>query len=134
MQMKRFFCMVVACATAISCLSMNTGAVSVKESNTELVIQRATGQFNMDVSANSLATASSSFPLEAGETVRINASYSPDASMDFGLIDSDGRFHYLNVTTGSIDKTIRIEEHGNYTFAVRNNSAKTVTVSGFVRY
>ena len=134
MRMKRVLCMVVACAAAISCLSINAGAASVKESGTELIVQRATGRFSMDVSANSLATASSSFPLEAGETVRINASYSPDASVDFGLIDSDGRFHYLNVTNGSIDKTIRIEERGNYTFAARNNSSKTVSVSGYVSY
>lgn len=113
MRMKRVLCMVVACAAAISCLSINAGAASVKESGTELI---------------------GSFPLEAGETVRINASYSPDASVDFGLIDSDGRFHYLNVTNGSIDKTIRIEERGNYTFAARNNSSKTVSVSGYVSY
>lgn len=73
--------------------------------------------------------------MEAGETVRIYATYSPDnASVDFGLIDPDGIFHYINVTNGTIDKTIVIEERGNYTLAIRNNSGETIQVSGFVKY
>ena len=54
--------------------------------------------------------------------------------MDFGLVDSEGIFHYVNVTTGSIDKTIEVPENGNYVFAIRNNSESTVKVSGFVTY
>lgn len=38
------------------------------------------------------------------------------------------------MTTESVDKTIRVNANGNYTFAVRNNSGQTVKVSGFVRY
>ena len=73
--------------------------------------------------------------MAAGESVTINASYLPKtASVDFGLVDSDGIFHFVNVTGGSIDKTIRIKESGNYTFAVRNNSSSTIEVSGFVNY
>ncbi len=49
--------------------------------------------------------------MEAGETVRIRGIYSPeDASMDFGLIDSAGVFHYVNVKDGSIDQTFKISE------------------------
>ena len=49
--------------------------------------------------------------MEAGETVRIRGIYSPeDASMDFGLIDSEGVFHYVNVKDGSIDQTFKISE------------------------
>ena len=73
--------------------------------------------------------------VEAGETVRIYATYSPDdASVDIGLIDPDGIFHYFNVTDGTIDKTIEIAESGNYRLAVKNNSSKTVKISGFVKY
>ena len=89
----------------------------------------------MSVSPNGKSQADKTFPLEAGETVRIYATYSPDdASVDFGLIDPDGIFHYFNVTDGTIDKTIEIAERGNYRLAVKNNSSKTVKISGFVKY
>ena len=77
----------------------------------------------------------SSFLVGSRETVRIRANYSPeDASLDFGLIDSEGVFHYINVTTGSIDKTIEVPENGSYTLMIRNNSSKSVIVTGIVRY
>lgn len=88
----------------------------------------------MTVSAKTKAIADSSLSLEAGDTVRINASYSPDGSVDFGLVDEDGVFHYINVKNGSIDKTIRISERGKYKFQVKNNSSVAVKVCGFVRY
>ena len=51
-----------------------------------------------------------------GETVTIQASYSPfSASVDFGLVAPDGKFYYFNVTDGSIDETIEVDESGNYT-------------------
>lgn len=98
---------------------------------------RATKTFEVTVSAhgNANANAKDSFSMEAGETVRIRGIYSPeDASMDFGLIDSAGVFHYVNVKDGSIDQTFKISESGTYRLGIRNNSGKTVTVSGFVRY
>ena len=95
---------------------------------------RAIGEFKMTVSAKTKAIADNSLSLEAGDTVRINASYSPDGSVDFGLVDEDGVFHYINVKNGSIDKTIRISERGKYKFQVRNNSSVAVKVCGFVRY
>ena len=100
------------------------------------VTTRATASFDVDISAGSLAGMRDTvFPLEAGETVTINASYSPiSASMDFGLIAPDGYFYYVNVKSGKIDKTIRVDERGNYMFAVRNNSSSTVSVVGFVNY
>lgn len=73
--------------------------------------------------------------MEAGETVTIKAAYTPmDASVDVGLVDSDGAFHYFNVKNGSIDKTIRIETRGNYKLAIRNNSGNVISVSGYVKY
>ena len=63
----------------------------------------ASGSFNMSVSSNGKSQADKTFPLEAGETVRIYATYSPDdASVDFGLIDPDGIFHYFNVTDSQL--------------------------------
>lgn len=96
---------------------------------------RATSQFDIQVPGKSVVASGTSFSLETGETVTINASYSPRyASMDFGLIDEDGLFHYINTTSGSINKTIQVDEQGSYTFAVRNNSSGTASVAGFVNY
>ena len=82
-----------------------------------------------------------SLPVGAAEnsvttgTVTIKAAYTPmDASVDVGLVDSDGAFHYFNVKNGSIDKTIRIETRGNYKLAIRNNSGNVISVSGYVKY
>ena len=73
--------------------------------------------------------------IEAGETVTIKATYTPfSASVDFGLIAPDGYFYYLNADDGSFDETIKVDERGNYTFAVQNNSSKAVSVSGYVNY
>lgn len=125
----------MVCIAASSYLCMNAGAVNQSTYATVLSVERASGKFSMDISAGTMATTDSTLPLEVGETVTIKASYSPfSASVDFGLIDSDGIFHYLNVTNGSIDKAILISERGNYTFAIRNNSSSTVNVSGYINY
>jgi hypothetical protein len=50
------------------------------------------------------------------------------------MVYPDGVFHYFTVSDGSIDETIEIEERGNYTLAIRNNSGKVIRVSGFVKY
>lgn len=69
------------------------------------------------------------------KAIWIRANYSPEnASLDFGLVDSNEKFHYINVTTGSIDKTIEIPENGSYTLVIRNNSSKSVKVTGTVTY
>lgn len=101
----------------------------------EIEERRASGKFDFDIPAKTLMKASSSFPMEYGETVTITASYTPaSASMDFGLIDSDGTFYPVRANNGSINQTIRIDLRGNYTFAIRNNSSYTVNVFGFVNY
>lgn len=102
---------------------------------TNLIFSRATGSFSMTIPAKSKALADSSFPMAVGETVTIKASYAPfDASVDVGLVDSDGVFHYFNIADGCIDKTIGIEKSGKYTLQVRNNFGGEVKVSGFVKY
>mgnify|MGYP003400552024 CR=1 FL=1 len=135
MRFKRILSVALVCAVMISCVT-NVAATQTNEADSTESISttRASGEFEMTVSAKTKAIADSSFPLEAGETVRINASYSPNGSVDFGLVDEDGIFHYINVTNGSIDKTIRVSERGNYKFQVRNNSSVAVKVKGFVTY
>lgn len=133
--MRKCFCAVLALVIAVSCLCTSALAMENESNGEEMIIARATGRFNMDVPANTSRKASTSFPLEAGEVVTIKASYSPfSAKVDFGLIDSSGRFHYVTVTDGSVDEAVTVTERGNYTFAVRNNSAYSISVSGYVNY
>lgn len=98
--MRRFLSMALVCVSMISCLCVNAGAVENTEALPEnckeakTVSMRASGSFNMSIEAHGKGTADKELPLEAGETVRIYATYSPDdASVDFGLIDPDGIFH-----------------------------------------
>lgn len=73
--------------------------------------------------------------LNARSTVTFNCSYSPSSvSMDFGVIDTSGRFYFINVKEGSINQTLGISQAGTYQVAIRNNSSQTVRVVGFVDY
>ena len=137
--MRRLLCMVLTGAVMIGCLCTGTGAVdesnviSKEYETTGTAITRATGNLDWTIKANGTVVADTSFTMSAGETVRIRANYSPEnASLDFGLVDSNEKFHYINVTTGSIDKTIEIPENGSYTLVIRNNSSKSVKVTGLV--
>lgn len=151
---KNLYRTVLAGALAMGCLLTAAGAaqvqargVSMGEIQQEMVdfsqlrtldesaVPRAAGYLDFSVPANTIMSASDAFFLDAGETVTINCSYSPaSASMDFGLVDSDGIFYSLNVTGGSINKSIQVSERGSYTLAIRNNSSSSVRVVGFVNY
>jgi len=140
---KKIVCLVMTCMVMIGSLCINAAAldenaITFFESeavSSADVLLRASNSFTMEVTANGRSKANKTFSLEAGETVEISAVYSPkSASVDFGLIDPDGAFHYFNVKDGSIEKTIQVNEPGNYTFAVRNNSQNRVLISGFINY
>lgn len=141
--MRRFVCKAMACMAMVGCFCINAAALDKNDvvfledeiGNSIGDYTRASNSFTMDIAANGKSKADKAFSLEAGETVEISAVYSPkSASVDFGLIDSDGVFHYINVTDGSIDETIQVNVRGNYTFAVRNNSVNSVRVIGFMNY
>ncbi len=147
MRMKKLLCGLLAYVVLAGCLGTNALAVdvgnettrtpltSVDSSDISVFAVHATGTFHMDVPSNKILSSDISFSLEAKETVTINASYSPSwANMDFGLIAPDGFFYSMNVTGGSINKTIQVSERGSYTLAVKNNSSETVNVSGYVYY
>lgn len=140
MGMKKVLSCVLVGVVIAGSIGISASAVEMKQDVLtdhviEMKITRATGSFNMTVPAKSTLRADDSFPLEVGETVTIKAAYSPfSASVDFGLVDSDGIFHYLRASNGTFDKTIEIEERGSYIFAVRNNSSSSVSVSGYVNY
>ena len=139
--MRKIVCVAVSCIMVVLSFCVNSGAIDVDESASVIsgaesaIGVFASGAFNMSVAPYGRSQANTTFPLEAGETVGISAVYSPsDASMDFGLIDSNGVFHYFTVAGGSVERTLRISESGHYTLAVRNNSGNTVRISGFVNY
>lgn len=140
MRVKRIICMVLACVAIVGAVSVPASAAEIEITaldnfTDKLIAPFATRSFNMSIPAKSKVIANSSFPLAAWETVTIKASYSPfSASVDFGLVDSQGTFYYFNVTDGSVDKTIQVEESGDYTLQIRNNSNVEVKVSGFVNY
>ena len=140
-KLRKLFCMTMAGILSFNLICINAGAIGTKNISVEgfeqstIISVLATGSFNLSVAAYGKSEGNKSFPLEAGESVKISAVYTPEnASMDFGLVDPDGVFHYFNVTNGSVNKTIRVNKNGNYIFAVRNNSEQTVKVSGFVKY
>lgn len=137
--MKRIVCMALTCLFFFGNICVSAGAAEVSstpmDNSNNVPGVMATGAFNLSVSPYGRSQADKTLPMEAGETVRIYATYSPDdASVDFGLVDPEGIFHYFNVTNGSIDKTIEIAERGNYRLAVQHNSGNTVQISGFVKY
>lgn len=135
MRLKRFICMMLVCAIAVSYLCMNAGATENLTHENNVFSMRASGKFDMEVPGNAAVKASTSFPLEVGETVTIKASYSPfSANVDFGLIAPDGLFYSVNVTGGSVDQEIEVNQRGYYTLAVQNNSDDTISVSGYVNY
>lgn len=135
MRMRKSFCIFLMCIVFAGSLTMNAAAISTGEYEFNVSMSRATGRFSADIPGKSFFTADTSFPLEAGETVTINASYSPlSASVDFGLVAPNGLFYSVNTTNGSINKTIGANERGYYTLAIRNNSDLEILVSGFVTY
>jgi len=154
MRIKKFFQLFFVCTFAVMSLSVtatankidNDGVIWMEDMNCELIdvakvevldenITRATKSINSDIPANKTAVSDVKLPLEVGETVTVNCSYSPaSAGMDFGVIAPDGYFYFLSVKGGSINRSIKVSQRGEYSMAIRNNSSHTVTVVGFVTY
>lgn len=126
---------IVFCSFTISA-SASMGKASHPDTSINIqIVSRATGKINVCIPANSVVSAGESFPMAVGENVEIKASYAPfNASVDIGLIGSNGRFYYFNGANGNIDETIQIEQSGSYTLCIRNNSNVDVNVSGYVKY
>lgn len=116
----------------MTCEQIDLSNLEPWEECTEL---RSVGSINGTISAHSISAVSPSVFLPARSTVTFNCSYSPSsASMDFGVLTPDGRFYFINVKGGSIQRSIRISQSGSYAVAIRNNSSQTVRVVGFVEY
>lgn len=131
MRMKRITCTFLCCVLLIGSILAPVNAAGTEDAITPLAV----GSFNMTIQPNSSTGSDSSLRLEAGETVTIRAYYTPtSASVDFGVVASDGTFYYFNSTDGNMNKTMRISVSGYYTLRIRNNSNSPVQVSGFVNY
>ncbi len=144
----KIFCVLFVCAFSAGCLNICALAVDVNNNRRqleELAYQEASGNdapitrvssyFNVSLGDGELAVTDTSFFLEIGDTVSFNASYSPNfANLDYGLIAPDGYFYYANSTNGSMNKSIRVSQHGEYTLAIQNNTAFTVWATGYVNY
>ena len=109
-------------------------AAAAESPSCDAVIARSTGRLNHRL-LSGITPITSALPFAKGDTITFDCTYSPkSASLDFGIIDSDGVFHYLECTSGSIYKSIKIDEADRYTLAIRNNASYAVTVTGTVRY
>lgn len=144
MKLKKVCSFLLICAIMAGYLNTSAKAYSsdilyledvMYENLGESFVTRASGTLNAEIAPNSIITINESFTMSANGTIKYNCTYTPKtASLDFGIVDSNNHFHYLNVTTGSINKTIRVSQGDTYTLAIRNNSDQTVTVTGTVNY
>lgn len=136
--MKRWICAVLVFVLVLGNASVchaEEYTNAVEKNHTELYALRATGHFNFSVKEHGTYYIANVLSLEADETVRINATYSPtSASIYIGLVDENGKFYYACATNGQINVTLGIEKRGDYRLAVVNNSANTVSISGNVYY
>lgn len=154
MKFKEFLCVLSACIVMTSFLTPASAAENSDENVISLddlkwewvdlstveclensTVSRARAPADGTYSAHTIYTLGQPVSLQANHIVTFNCSYSPlTASLDFGVISSSGRFYYINVKEGSINKPIRISQSGSYSVAIRNNSSQTVRVVGFVDY
>lgn len=135
MKRKRIVGVVLALAVVFSCFTVPAFAQENLREEPLTLERRASGRFSITVKAGDARKADTSFPLEKGDTVRIKASYAPaDATVNFGLTGPDNQFYYIPVSTGAIDETIEVNQHGYYTLTIENTSDSDVTVNGYVNY
>ncbi len=135
MKQKRIIGMMLVLAVIFSCLTVPAFAQEGMSEKAASVERRASGRFSITVKAGGISKANSGFPLEKGDTVRIKASYAPaDSTVNFGLTGPDNQFYYIPVSTGTIDETIEVNQHGYYTLTIENTSSVDITVNGYVNY
>lgn len=130
---KRLWSALLVCALVFSCTIVSVGAAEIPTGKE--VIARTTGQLNHTIPANTLVFVSDRISLDKDESIRYNCTYtSKSASVDFGYVDPDGAFCYVNCTSGSIYGSLKITKAGEYKIAIRNNASYDVTVTGNIRY
>ena len=73
MWLKKCTCFLLAWVAVFCCLFTPVSAAEIGEQKVEIEERRASGKFDFDIPAKTLMKASSSFPMEYGETVTITA-------------------------------------------------------------
>lgn len=133
MKRNKLLSIVLVCILALNCLFISAAAVEAPDTDT--LTPRVSECISQTVSANTTAIMDEGFSLDVGDTIKYDCTYTPkSASVNFGYIAPDGLFYSLNSTSGSINKSIKINQTGEYTLAIRNNESYAVTVTGTVKY
>ena len=134
MKTRKCFGLMLAFALVVSSLGASALAVEPQaDVDPDPAIERASGWFNTTVSAGKYKTIGSAISMRVGDTLNFDAHYSPkDASVDFGIVDANNVFYYINSTTGAVYGGIEAPENGSYTPAIRNNPSGSISVAGIV--
>lgn len=133
MKLKRLGSVLLACLVVFSFAAAPAQAAEAPDSSS--VVMRATGRLNHTIPKNSVMPIGTEFYLEKGDKITFDCTYTPkSASVDFGYIDSDYAFHYLDCASGSIYEAISVPKSGQYILAIRNNEDYAVTVKGTIKY
>lgn len=85
--MKKTLCSLLTVVLLISCFAGTVNAAG-----------RASGKFDIAVTAGELKPAKTGFPMAAGETVTINATYSPSSADIDSFVGIDGKTYYAVIT------------------------------------
>lgn len=139
MKKRQVYRLLLIVAALLFCFAIGANAAEASELNPTAIrsfaVGRASNAFDVTISAGEIVIAESSFSMAAGESVKFHAVYEPkSASVDYGLITSDGLFHPIRATNGYIDASMSVSTRGTYLFAIRNNSNVEVRTTGYVNY
>ena len=133
MNLKKTYAFMLFFILVLNCSVVSAGATMTADSN--IVINRASGRINCTIPANTAQAIDIRIYLDKDETVTYDCTYSPKlSSIDFGVVAPDGLFYSLGGANGSINKSIRVNEPGQYILVIRNNENYAVAVSGTVKY
>lgn len=133
MRFKRALLALFSSIVVFTFLIVLAGAESSADGN--IPVPYVFGRISYTIPQNATLALDATFSLEKGDTISYNCTYTPkSASLDFGFVAPDGLFYSLNSTSGSINKSIKVNQTGAYTLAIRNNESYAVTVTGTVKY
>ena len=114
---KKLVCIFLVCLAMIGSFCIPAGAVKNATQETSIVM-RATGKFDVEVPADTIVKASSSFPLESGETVTVKVTYTVTYSggdisskkiNSSGVPDGDYKVCIINAGSKSITGALQYE-------------------------
>lgn len=133
MKLRRLGAALLACLVVFSFAALPASAASAPSDTA--VVMRAGGRIDCSISAHTIAPVGTEFYLEKGDKITFDCTYTPKYSrLDFGYLDSNYAFHYLDCVNGSIYEAVSVPQSGQYTIAIRNNEDYAVTIKGTIKY